>query len=1433
METAREYIKKIGIDVQELHPSIGDAFLSKAVYFREDKALDIHLEPKEVIVAEELSKLQDHIRLKLDWLERVRIKVFYKDFAIGCPDKDFRQYIENLACYINCQLRSFNCKPEDIQWDRTCEKLDIAVSNQFMLDVVGKKRLQQQLGCLIAEQTGIYSDVEFVAQFNNMDSRAEKMAAQKEEEAHEIAKMKLSQTAVPARKERSAGAAQAKQEGGLNSALILGKKISGEAVKISELRIEGGTSVIEGKVFNTDSRELKNGKRLLIFSVTDYTSSVTCKAFLSEKQKDAVSDEVKKGSFLRIRGEAVYDSYSKEMAFNASDIEKSKPVEKSDDAPVKRVELHAHTQMSAMDAVVPVGDIIKRAASWGHKAVAITDHGVAQAFPDAMSAAQKCGIKVIYGVEGYLVNDNIPLISQPNSLPLSQEFVVFDLETTGLSNTNDRITEIGAVKIRDFEIVDRFSCFVNPERDIPLKIQELTGISAEMVKDAPTIEQALPDFLSFARDSILVAHNADFDIGFVRESCKRIGLEFESPYVDTLRLAKALLPQLKRYKLDVIAKNMGISLNNHHRAIDDAEATARIYLKFLEELKKQGIQRLDEVNFHFKQTDYKKLNTYHVTILVKNQEGLKNLYKLISKSHIDYFYKRPRIPKTLLTKYREGLLVGSACEAGELYQAVLRNADEGELRPIAEFYDYYEIMPIENNSFMVEKGIVSGRGELEDINRRIIEIGERAGKLVVATGDVHYLDEHEAMYRNILQHSQGYSDNNDTNPLYFKTTGEMLADFEYLGEELASRVVIENTNRIADMVDDVKAIPDETFPPRIEGADEDLRNMCYEKACSIYGNPLPEIVEKRLERELKSIISNGYAVMYIIAQKLVTKSLEDGYLVGSRGSVGSSLAATMSDITEVNPLPPHYVCPSCKSSEFITDGSYGSGADLPDKDCPKCGDRYLKDGHDIPFEVFLGFEGDKEPDIDLNFAGEYQATAHKYTEVLFGKGYVYKAGTIGTIADKTAYGFVKKYVEENNITCTSAEIERLSGGCTGIKRTSGQHPGGIMVVPDYKEIYDFCPIQYPANDPDSGVITTHFDYHAISGRLLKLDILGHDTPTIIKMLEELTGLDATKIPLDDAETMSLFSATTAVGVSQEELNSTVATFAVPEFGTKFVRQMLVDTMPTTFAELVRISGLSHGTDVWLNNAQEYVRKGVAELKEVISTRDDIMNYLILKGVPPKQSFKIMEKIRKGKGLNEEDEAEMKKNSVPQWYIDSCNKIKYMFPKAHAVAYVMMSFRIAYFKVHYPRAFYATYFTTKAEDFDITLILRGKGAIEERMREIESLGNSATAKEKNLYTLLEVVKEMYLRGIEILNVDIYTSDARKFKIKDGKLLPPLLALPGLGENAALNIVSERKQGEFLSLEDMRYRTKVSKTVIELMVQSGCVGDMPETNQLSLL
>ena len=1045
------------------------------------------------------------------------------------------------------------------------------------------------------------------------------------------------------------------------------------------------------------------------------------------------------------------------------------------------------------------------------------------------------GIKDIYGVEGYLVDDDTDLIVNANDLDFSQEFVVFDIETTGFSNVNDKITEIGAVKIKDFKTLDRVFELINPQKDISYKIQELTGITNDMVKDKPTIEEVLPKFLDFCKGSVLVAHNSEFDISFIKEKSRQQGLEFKNESIDTLSLARVLLPDLKRFRLDVICKKLGIELLNHHRAVDDAEATSLMFLKFLEMLQKKGANTLKQVNEIMGKVEYTKLTTNHIVILAKNSEGLKNLYKIISDSHINHFYRQPRILKSFLKKHREGLIIGSACEAGEIFKAVKKNMSYEELKNIIELYDYIEVMPIDNNRFMIENGEVLDEYELKELNKKIIQVAKDFNKIPVATGDVHFLEKHEAVLRSILKYSLGFKNDEEETYLYFRTTDEMLDEFSYLGEELAYEVVVTNTNKIADMIEDIKPIPSGTYPPEIEGSDVELRNMCYKKAKRIYGDPLPEIVEKRLERELNSIIGNGYAVMYIISQKLVTKSLKDGYLVGSRGSVGSSFAATMSDITEVNPLPAHYICENenCKYSYFYEIGEWGSGVDLPRKNCPKCGRELKKDGHDIPFEVFLGFEGDKEPDIDLNFSGEYQPIIHKYTEELFGEGYVYRAGTIGTVAEKTAFGYAKKYIEENNINTSSAEILRLANGCTGVKKTSGQHPGGVMVVPNYKDIYDFTPIQYPANDSSSGVITTHFDYHSISGRILKLDILGHDVPTIIRMIEDITGIDSTKIPLDDKETMSLFTSTKALGVTPEEINCPIGSLAIPEFGTKFVRQMLLDTKPTTFAELVRISGLSHGTDVWLNNAQELVKQGTTSLKEVISTRDDIMNYLIFKGLPPKMAFTIMENVRKGKGLKDEHVEIMKENDVPDWYIWSCKQIKYMFPKAHAVAYVMMSYRLAYCKVHYPEAFYATYFTTKAEDFDANLIVKGIDKIKERIDYIESLGNSATAKEKNTLTVLEVALEMYARKIKILPVDIYKSDAKKFKVVGEKtLLPPMIALEGMGENASINVQIEREKGEFISKDDLRKRTKVSKTVIQILTEHGALDNMSDENQLSL-
>ena len=955
-----------------------------------------------------------------------------------------------------------------------------------------------------------------------------------------------------------------------------------------------------------------------------------------------------------------------------------------------------------------------------------------------------------------------------------------------------------------------------------------------MVNGQPTIDEVLPKFMEFVGDSVLVAHNAAFDVGFIKKNLMDMGKTLKNPVMDTVPLARYLYPDLKKVKLNLVAKHLGISLENHHRAVDDAKATAEIlkfsFKKMKEEMDIHDVKTLNEK--YLSNIDVKKLPLHHIIILAKNQTGIKNLYKLVSMAHLDYFARRPRLPKSIITEYREGLIIGSACEAGQLYKAVLEGKTDGELKEIASFYDYLEIQPIQNNEFLIRKGNVKDEEELRELNRKIYDLGKEMDKPVVATCDCHFLDPNDEVFRRIIMAGQGYGDADNQPPLYFRTTNEMMKEFEYLGEEACREVVIENTQKIADMVEVVKPIPDETFPPKIEGAEEEIRNMTMNKVHSIYGENLPEVVQKRLDKELNSIINNGYAVLYLIAQKLVAKSLEDGYLVGSRGSVGSSFVATMSDITEVNGLPPHYVCPNCKKSEFFLDGSISSGADLPDKNCPECGTKYIKDGHDIPFETFLGFEGDKEPDIDLNFSGEYQAVVHKYTEVLFGKGYVFKAGTIGTVAEKTAYGFVKKYLQERGLVVSQAEIERLTIGCTGIKRTSGQHPGGIMVVPNDNEIYNFCPIQHPADDVNTDIITTHFDYHSISGRLLKLDILGHDDPTVLRMLQDLTGLDPKTIPLNDPKVISLFTSPDALGVTKEELGCEVGSYGLPEFGTKFVRQMLVDTQPKSFADLVRISGLSHGTDVWLNNAQYFIKEGYTTLKDCIATRDDIMVYLMYKDLPPKTAFTIMEKVRKGKGLSEDDEALMREKNVPDWYIESCKRIKYMFPKGHAVAYVMMAVRIAYYKVYYPEAYYTTYFTVRADDFDADLICKGEEAIKAKMEELNSLGNNISVKEKGLLTILEISYEMYKRGLNFLKVDLYKSEATKFKIEEDGIRPPLNALQGVGDNAAKSIVECRVNGEFISKEDLRLRSKVSKTVIETLDNHGCLEGMQESNQLSL-
>ena len=1195
-----------------------------------------------------------------------------------------------------------------------------------------------------------------------------------------------------------------------------------------------GIVTISGDVFKTDIFETKTGRIILTFFITDYTSSIAVKCFLRDKDKEHVLENVKKGLYCKVRGEATMDPYAKEVVIMARDINKLTKIERMDTAEEKRVELHMHTTMSSMDAVTAASKIVERAAKFGHKAVAITDHGVVQAFPDAQIAAKKNNIKVIYGVEGYLADNGTPIVINGHEESFDDEYVVFDIETTGFSSKNDKIIEIGAVKLKDGEIVDSFSTFVDPKVNIPYKITELTSITQNMVNGQPTIDEVLPKFMEFVGDSVLVAHNAAFDVGFIKKNLMDMGKTLKNPVMDTVPLARYLYPDLKKVKLNLVAKHLGISLENHHRAVDDAKATAEIlkfsFKKMKEEMDIHDVKTLNEK--YLSNIDVKKLPLHHIIILAKNQTGIKNLYKLVSMAHLDYFARRPRLPKSIITEYREGLIIGSACEAGQLYKAVLEGKTDGELKEIASFYDYLEIQPIQNNEFLIRKGNVKDEEELRELNRKIYDLGKEMDKPVVATCDCHFLDPNDEVFRRIIMAGQGYGDADNQPPLYFRTTNEMMKEFEYLGEEACREVVIENTQKIADMVEAVKPIPDETFPPKIEGAEEEIRNMTMNKVHSIYGENLPEVVQKRLDKELNSIINNGYAVLYLIAQKLVAKSLEDGYLVGSRGSVGSSFVATMSDITEVNGLPPHYVCPNCKKSEFFLDGSISSGADLPDKNCPDCGAKYIKDGHDIPFETFLGFEGDKEPDIDLNFSGEYQAVVHKYTEVLFGKGYVFKAGTIGTVAEKTAYGFVKKYLQERGLVVSQAEIERLTIGCTGIKRTSGQHPGGIMVVPNDNEIYNFCPIQHPADDVNTDIITTHFDYHSISGRLLKLDILGHDDPTVLRMLQDLTGLDPKTIPLNDPKVISLFTSPDALGVTKEELGCEVGSYGLPEFGTKFVRQMLVDTQPKSFADLVRISGLSHGTDVWLNNAQYFIKEGYTTLKDCIATRDDIMVYLMYKDLPPKTAFTIMEKVRKGKGLSEDDEALMREKNVPDWYIESCKRIKYMFPKGHAVAYVMMAVRIAYYKVYYPEAYYTTYFTVRADDFDADLICKGEEAIKAKMEELNSLGNNISVKEKGLLTILEISYEMYKRGLNFLKVDLYKSEATKFKIEEDGIRPPLNALQGVGDNAAKSIVECRVNGEFISKEDLRLRSKVSKTVIETLDNHGCLEGMQESNQLSL-
>ena len=1263
---------------------------------------------------------------------------------------------------------------------------------------------------------------------------------------------KLREEALSAAPTASAKQAQKEERKPQDSDTFYGKPFRGTAVPMKDLNLDMGTIIVEGKVFAIEHKELtKRNAWVVKFDMTDNTNSIRVTRFLEAKEAKPILDNVQLGSVLRVQGKLIEDRFENDMVLKPYAMMPGVLPKRKDTSPNgKRVELHLHTTMSNMDALTDTAAAVKQAAAWGHKAIAITDHGVAQSFPDAMKAAAKAkvagtdeNIKILYGVEGYYVNDvdDRIVVHGEQDIGFGDEYVAFDLETTGLSSANDRIIEIGAVVMKNGEELDRFQTFVDPQRPLEKKIVELTGITDEMLKGAPKIEEVLPEFLKFVNGRVLVAHNSDFDTGFIRAACARQGLPYTYTAADTLILSQNMLPQLNKFKLDIVSNALSLPDFNHHRAADDAVTCGLIMHRLMARMEEElDIHTLQEINGRMTTLRAKGRITdrhaRHIIILAKNQIGLRNLYHLISDSNLKYFKRVPRIPKSELLELREGLIIGSACEAGELFQAILDGKSEDELLRIASFYDYLEIQPLANNMFMLSKGIAKDVEQLRKYNRTVVRLGETLGKMVVATGDVHFLNPEDEIFRHILLATKGFDDADKENPLYFRTTDNMLEEFSYLGEEKAYEVVVTNPNLIADMCETLRPVPHNLFAPKIENSVEDLKALVYGKLHRLYGENPPELITKRVETELHDIISCHYDVIYMSAQKLVQNSLEHGYLVGSRGSVGSSIVAYMSGITEVNSFPPHYRCPNpeCKYTTFDVPKGYGCGADLPDAVCPKCGSKFEKDGFNIPFETFLGFGGDKVPDIDLNFSGEYQSKAHAYCVEMFGKSHVFRAGTIGTVAEKTAFGYVKKYLAERGKTANRAEEARLAAGCVGVRRTTGQHPGGLVVIPQENEIWDFCPVQHPADDPNADQITTHFEYHSMEENLLKLDMLGHDDPTMIRMMEDMTGVDAKTIPLDDKNTMSIFTSSKVLGYENDKILGPTGAVAIPEFNTKFTRGMLMDTMPERFDTLLRLSGFSHGTDVWLGNAKDLITSKTATVDQAIGCRDDIMLYLISCGMPEKRSFKIMEAVRKGRGLPEGAEQEMIDAGVPDWYIGSCKKIKYLFPKAHAVAYVMMAFRIAWFKVYHPLAFYAAYFYRRSQKggFDAVLMTQGMEAIMANMDAIETNEN-ASDKDEDLLTTMEVVYEYYLRGFEFLPIDIYKSHATKFLVEDGKILPPFVAISGLGENAAWDLMRGREGKTFLSIEEVAAACpKVSKTHIQMLKDAGAFGSLPDTSQISL-
>ena len=1430
----------------QIPESMHDGLIHKLTYSDNLTRISFYVKFPRLIPAGDVFEFEHHLE-KLLQIETVRILPSYASEMLTMD------YFEDMMTFLKRELSVINGFMDGAEVTLEGDRLHIVLKNGGY-DLLMQYRVPEKLRALIERMFSRLVTVQLEGDNAVSQDEFQQMIHKAEETLPRQTVSVLPQAAAP-KKESSAPAvsAQSVQVSGDipgiepdSAVLIKGRPIRDVPISIDEALLQQGRrTVIMGDVFaKPEFKEVRGERTVVTIQITDHENSVLVKIFDTNENigKMALSD-IKKGCTLLICGKIDYDSFAREDVMKPDSIVMVKRKGRRDNAPKKRVELHCHTSMSQMDAITECGALVKRAYEWGHPAIAITDHGIAQAFPDAMNtwnSIKDDNFKVIYGCEAYVVNDLMKkvIIDQPDSRSINEEIIIFDVETTGLNPESDRLTEIGAVKLRNMQIVDTFQIMVNPERPIPEKIIELTGITDAMVADAPSERKALEAFIAFCGNAnpVLAAHNARFDTSFINSACRRQHMDFSYVTVDTLVLCQVMLPQLPRHRLNQVAKALKLGKFDHHRADSDAQMLAKIYIRLVSQLvQEKKLEKLYELNTKTADIDVKKLKSYHQIILVRNQAGLKNLYKLISYGHLDCFYRKPLIPKSVLMEHREGLIFGSACEAGELFQALVEKRSHKEIVELAKFYDYLEIQPAANNSFMIRSGSAANMEELRDYNRAIVKLGEELNIPVCATCDVHFMDPRDAIYREILQASQGYEDADKQPPLYMRTTEEMLEEFAYLGEEKAYEIVVENTNAIADRIERVRPIPKGTFTPNIEGAEEDLIRITHEKAHEIYGDPLPELVEKRLDRELTSIIKHGFAVLYIIAQKLVWDSVDHGYQVGSRGSVGSSFVASMAGISEVNPLVPHYVCPKCKHSEFITDGSYGSGFDLPAKDCPHCHVDMTRDGHDIPFETFLGFDGDKAPDIDLNFSGEYQGNAHRYTEELFGRDNVFKAGTIAAVADKTAYGYVKKYLEERGRVCSPTEINRLSIGCTGIKRTTGQHPGGMVVVPNDYDVYDFTPVQHPADSTDSDVITTHFDFHSLHDTILKLDERGHVVPTMYKHLEDMTGLDIRNIPTTDPRVIRMCTHAEELGVTGEEIYCKTGSLGIPEMGTGFTIQMLLDSKPKKFSDFLQVSGLSHGTDVWLGNAKDLIDNGTCTISDVIGTRDSIMTYLLYKGVEPKQAFQIMEDTRKGKApktFTPERVQMLKDHNVPDWYIQSCLKIKYMFPKAHAAAYVTAAIKLGWFKLYRPLEYYAVYFSTRGGDFDYEIVMQGKQIVRDKIEELRDKGNERTKKETDLMDLLMIVNEMYSRGYEFLPIDIYRSQANRYLVEDGKVRIPFGALSGVGAAAANALYEAAQKRDFISIEEFQEKSGASKGLIETLEKLNALGDLPKSSQMTL-